>query len=82
MAAMSTLMNRCATHGLSSIFMHHDLRRGQSQGLWPSLQMVRNPQALETAIRKLMAGLVADSYGGVRALSWARILYNSRPVRE
>ncbi len=80
MVAMSTLMNRCATHGLSNIFLPHDLRRQQSSGLWPSLEMVKNPAKLEAALAKLLSSLVADSYGGVRALRGARDVYNSRPA--
>ena len=37
---------------------------------------------LEAALKKLLKVLVADSYGNVRAISWARNVYNSRLVRE
>ena len=75
-------MNRCATHGLNNLFLPHDLRRPQSSGLWPALDMVKNPAKLEAAMVKLLNCLVADSYGGVRALRGARDVYNSRLVSE
>ena len=79
---LSKLSQSCIRHGLSSVFYHHDLRRAQTQGLWPSLDMIQNPDKLEAALKKLLKVLVADSYGNVRAISWARNVYNSRLVRE
>ena len=65
--------------GISSAFYQHDLRNETLRGLWPGRGMVTD-QVLAEKLGELGAFLVADSYGGVDAVKWARNAYNSRWV--
>jgi len=72
----SALLN-VRSHGLSHAFLPDDLRQQTCRGLWPGSDMV-NDQVLEAKLKELCNCLVADSYGGVDAVKWARNAYNSR----
>ena len=72
----SALLN-VRSHGLSHAFLPDDLRQQTCGGLWPGSDMV-NDQVLEAKLKELCNCLVADSYGGVDAVKWARNAYNSR----
>ena len=72
----SALLN-VRSHGLAHAFLPDDLRQQTCRGLWPGSDMV-NDQVLEAKLKELCNCLVADSYGGVDAVKWARNAYNSR----
>ena len=61
-----------AKYGLAAIFHPCDLRCQTVAGLWPSSE-------LTTCLKKSQGILVADTYGGVEAIRWARDAYNERP---
>lgn len=69
-----------AAYGLSSLFHSCDLRSQATIGLWPSLELRQDPLRLANALTVPRSILVADTYGGVEAVRWARDAYNARQI--
>ena len=69
-----------AVNVLSSLFHSCDLRSQTAIGLWPSLELRQDPLRLANALTVPRSILVADTYGGVEAVRWARDAYNARQI--
>ena len=69
-------LNLAMREGLGRIFRPHDSRRMATKGLWPGPSMSQSEFREKTAT--LRSILVADTYGGVEAVRWARDAYNAR----
>ena len=65
------------SYGVSKAFLPQDARGQVLRGLWPGQEMVTD-QVLGEKLQELSKVLVADTYGGVEAVKWARQAYNSR----
>eukprot|EP00438_Fugacium_kawagutii_P010278 Skav225675 [mRNA] locus=scaffold1924:366724:368019:- [translate_table: standard] len=65
-------------HGLHTAFSPSDSRAQSVRGLWPGSALLRSDEVLKGAMEELSKYLVADTYGGVDAVRWAREAYNSR----
>ena len=65
--------------GLSHAFSTNDSRFDTVRGLWPGSGM-DSDEVLEEKIAALSKYLVADTYGNVQVVYWARDAYNARPV--
>eukprot|EP00435_Cladocopium_sp_Y103_P064892 s662_g26.t1 len=65
------LLLRVRTSGLSHAFRANDSRSETARGLWPGSSM-DSDEALEEKIAELSKYLVADTYGNVRVVHWAR----------
>ena len=63
--------------GLPAAFYQLDERQDAARGLWPGSSLKTEPALLE-ALNKASGVLVADTYGGVDALMWARQAYNAK----
>lgn len=64
--------------GLQAAFHPNDSRSDTVRGLWPGDSMVTD-QVLDSKLKELSRYLVADTYGNVDVVRWAREAYNSRP---
>ena len=67
-------------YGLGAAFAPLDSRCQSVRGLWPGSQVLTDDEALTRVVRELSRCLVADTYGGVEAVKWARDAYNSRSL--
>ena len=65
------------SNGVSEAFEPHDLRSDTLRGLWPGADMGTD-QVLADKLEELSKHLVADTYGGVQTVKYARQAYNSR----
>ncbi|CAE7358961.1 DSPTP1 [Symbiodinium sp. CCMP2592] len=77
-SSAASLAKMCQKNGLCKAFYPQDLRHDVCRGLWPSEEMLEDTDKCVRAIKALNSVLVADSYGGVDAVKWARNVYNSR----
>lgn len=63
--------------GLAALFPHADARYDASLGLFASKEFLASGHVREKVVA-LQSTLVADTYGGVDTIAWARDAYNSR----
>ena len=79
-AAEKEMARALEQDGLSSAFFPLDQRAQTAQGLWPGSALLQDTAKLKEAMHHLSKCLVADTYGGVDAVRWARDAYNNRSL--
>lgn len=79
-AAEKEMAKALEQDGLSSAFFPLDQRAQTAQGLWPGSALLQDTAKLKEAMHHLSKCLVADTYGGVDAVRWARDAYNNRSL--